>query len=202
MANPVFRWLFSAQRESEPAALEASSCYRTPRPGVTSAGARATTPFAKTRLQKQLLRRITPAYLCHLRGLYLLQLLRLFLRALPQPSRIVRTFARIRSCPSQGRALPSSRAVVRKPLSGGGRRGGGVRREEGGGWTLPGLRRRIERSPITCRGSAWRERQVIFHWWNDIHLGSQTRAVSLSSPSRQTDVFASHGHVCLCKSVY
>lgn len=69
MANPVFRWLFSAQRESEPAAPEASSCYRTPRPGVTSAGARATTPFAKT---------VAPApydaYLSHLRGLYLHQL--------------------------------------------------------------------------------------------------------------------------------
>lgn len=48
MANPVFRWLFSAQPESEPAAPEAGSCYRTPRPGVTSIGARATAPFAKT----------------------------------------------------------------------------------------------------------------------------------------------------------
>lgn len=135
MANPVFRWLFSAQRESEPAALEASSCYRTPRPGVTSAGARATTPFAKTRLQNQLLRRITPAYLCLLRGLYLLQLLRLFLRALPQPSRIVRTFARIRtslirSCPSQGRALPSSRPIVSKATLWTGEEGRGG--EEGG----------------------------------------------------------------------
>lgn len=37
--------------------------------------------------------------------------------------------------------------------------------------------------------SAQREREIIFHWENDIHLCCQTLAVSLSSPSRQTDVF-------------